>query len=272
MSRVADLSQYMTPDWAAAACVERFLPDLGAGDLVFEPTCGRGAFLRAVPDHVPAVGMELDPVLAAHAAATTGRTVLVGDVLHAPLPAGITAMVGNPPFQVSFVNRLLARAHQVLPMEGRVGMLLPCFVFQTASNVEAMARDWSIEQTMLPRNLYPRLRHPLCFAVLTKDRRRHLVGFALFHELAAINRLQRRYRELLREGRGSVWAAVVQAALEQLGVVATLAQIYAEVEGYRPTSNPWWQAKVRQVLQRSFRRIGPGRWALPDVEPAAAAA
>ncbi|MCE4289858.1 class I SAM-dependent methyltransferase [Xanthomonas hortorum pv. vitians] len=272
MSREALLSQYMTPDWAAALCLERFLPDLGPDDLVFEPTCGRGAFLRAVPLHVPAVGMEVDPTLAAYAAATTGRAVLVGDVLRDPLPSGITTIVGNPPFRVSFVNQLLARAHGLLPEHGRVGMLLPYFIFQTASNLEAIARDWSIEQTMLPRNLYPRLRHPLCFAVLTKDHHKRLVGFALFHELAAVNRLQRRYKQLLQEGVGSVWTAVVQAALEQLGGTATLAEIYREVEGHRPTTNAWWQAKVRQVLQRSFRRVAPGTWAIPTPHHAAVAA
>ncbi|MDO7931537.1 class I SAM-dependent methyltransferase [Xanthomonas euvesicatoria pv. eucalypti] len=272
MTKAKLLSQYMTPDWAASLCIERFLPDLGPQDLVFEPTCGRGAFLRAVPDHVPAIGMELDPELAAHAAITSGRTVVVGDVLTAPFPEGITTIVGNPPFRVRFFNQLLARAHKALPAHGRVGMLLPYFIFQTASNLEAIARDWSIEQTMLPRNLYPRLRHPLCFAVLTKDRQRRLIGFALFDELNAVNRLQRRYRQLLHEGTGSVWTAVVQASLEQLGGIATLADIYKEVEGHRPTTNQWWQAKVRQVLQRSFRRVGPGLWAIATPHPAAAAA
>ncbi|WP_307546635.1 class I SAM-dependent methyltransferase [Xanthomonas sacchari] len=272
MSKATALSQYMTPDWAAALCVERFLPDLGPRDLVFEPTCGRGAFLRAVPDHVPAIGMELDPELAAHAATTSGRPVVVGDVLTAALPEGITAVIGNPPFRVRFVNQLLARAHEALPAHGRVGMLLPYFIFQTASNLEAIARDWSIEQTMLPRNLYPRLRHPLCFAVLTKDRQRRLIGFALFHELSAINRLERRYKQLLHESTGSVWTAVVHASLEHLGGTATLAEIYKEVEGHRPTTNQWWRAKVRQVLQRSFKHVGPGLWAIPTSPSAAAAA
>jgi hypothetical protein len=58
-------SQYMTPEWAASELVERFFPSLSADDFVLEPTCGRGAFLKAIPDEVPAVGVELDPALAA---------------------------------------------------------------------------------------------------------------------------------------------------------------------------------------------------------------
>lgn len=37
-----------------------------------------------------------------------------------------------------------------------------------------------------------------------------------------------------------------------------------EIEGHRPTSNPWWQAKVRQQLQRLAVRVGAGEWALQE--------
>lgn len=72
-------SQWLTPEWAAQAIVDEFWPDLTPDELVLEPSCGRGAFLKAVPAHVPAVGVELDPALAAFAAVNTGRTVLCGD-------------------------------------------------------------------------------------------------------------------------------------------------------------------------------------------------
>jgi len=41
----------------------------------------------------------------------------------------------------------------------------------------------------------------------------------------------------------------------------------------RPTDNKWWQAKVRQTLNRSgaFKRVGDARWALAEA-PATAAA
>lgn len=74
------LCQWFTPAWLAEALVERHFSRLDAADLVLEPTCGAGAFLRAIPAHVPAIGVEIDPALAA-AARATGREVL-GYVFH----------------------------------------------------------------------------------------------------------------------------------------------------------------------------------------------
>lgn len=263
------LGQYMTPDWAAEALVERYFADLGSGDAVVEPSCGRGAFLRALPSHVPALGVEIDPALAAEARRSSGRPVIVGDFCTIDLPLAPVALVGNPPFRKHVVDGFLDRAWELLPNEGRVGFILPAFVLQTASTVDAFAERWSIRQDMLPRNLFERLSHPLCFAVFTKGRARGMVGFALYHELAAVNRLQARYRALLQEGEGSAWAAVTRAALEALGGCATLQDLYREIEGHRPTPNPFWQAKVRQTVQRIAVRVGAARWAIP-AEAAAA--
>lgn len=58
------LSQYFTPTWAAEIIVEQLYPHLSANDLVIEPTCGDGRFLSAIPAHVPAYGVELDPIQA----------------------------------------------------------------------------------------------------------------------------------------------------------------------------------------------------------------
>ncbi|WP_268597968.1 hypothetical protein, partial [Escherichia coli] len=92
---------------------------------------------------------------------------------------------------------------------------------QTASTVDSWARRWGIDQQMMPRNVFPRLAHPLCFARFKKGRR-GLVGFALYHEAAAVARLQLRYRALLAQGERSVWAAVTRAAVEALGGEASL--------------------------------------------------
>jgi hypothetical protein len=43
---------------------------------------------------------------------------------------------------------------------------------------------------------------------------------------------------------------------------ATLAQLYACIEGNRPTANPWWREKVRQIAGKHFHRIGTGEYAL----------
>lgn len=258
------LGQYMTPDWAALELVDRYFGDLTSADRVVEPTCGRGAFLRALPGYVPAVGVEIDPRLAAEAVRLSGRQVIVGDFRTTELPFAPTAMVGNPPFQLKAIEGILERAWELLPDEGRVGLILPCYTLQTPTTVERITARWSMRQDMLPRTLFHRLSKPLCFALLTKGTTRGLFGFALYHEAAAVARLQARYRALLVEGEGSVWAAVTRAALEALGGRADLARLYREIEGHRPTTNRFWQAKVRQVLQRIAVRVDTGLWALPE--------
>ncbi|MEB6663817.1 class I SAM-dependent methyltransferase [Achromobacter ruhlandii] len=255
------LDQYFTPEWVAQALVERFYPGLGLWDQVIEPACGEGAFLRALPAPVPVLGVEIDPPLAAQAAASSGRPVLVGDFLTIDLPVKPTLVLGNPPFKGPVVAAFLERAWELLPNDGEVGFILPAFAFQTASTVDSWARRWGIDQQMMPRNVFPRLAHPLCFARFKKGRR-GLVGFALYHEAAAVARLQVRYRALLAQGERSVWAAVTRAAVEALGGEASLAEIYREIEGVRPTTNRYWREKVRQQLQRVGRRVGPARWAL----------
>lgn len=258
------LGQYMTPDWAAAELVDRYFGDLTLCDVVLEPSCGRGAFLRAIPEHVPAYGIEIDPALADDARATSGRLVLTGDFLKLALPQRPAAIIGNPPFQASVVRRFLDRAWQVLPSDGRVGFILPAYTFQTASTVATLQQRWTIRQDMLPRNLFHRLSLPLCFATFVKERTGKLFGFALYGETHAVTQLRQRYRALLAQGERSVWVAVTIAALEALGGDAALAAIYREVEGARPTTNNFWQAKIRQTLQRVAVRVGPGRWALPE--------
>lgn len=259
------LGQFFTPDWAAELLVERYFGDLTSADRVVEPTCGRGAFLRAIPGEVPALGVEIDERLAREAVRLSGRPVVVGDFRAVDLPWTPTAMVGNPPFSLRTIEGILERAHELLPDDGRVGLIVPCYVFQTPSSVERIAARWSVRQDMVPRTLFPGLSMPLCFALLHKGRTRGLVGFALYHEAAAVQRLQARYRTLLAEGEGSVWAAVTRAALEALGGRAKLADLYREIEGARPTPNPFWHAKVRQVVQRIATRVGEATWQLHDI-------
>lgn len=50
-----------TPVFAAELIVEEFYPGLSEADAVLEPSCGFGAFLRAIPNAVPAIGVEIDP-------------------------------------------------------------------------------------------------------------------------------------------------------------------------------------------------------------------
>lgn len=257
-----ELEQWMTPEWAAQELVAHYFGDLTLCDQVVEPSCGEGAFLRVLPDHVPALGVEIDPELARAAIASSGRPVIVGDFATADLPVRPTAIIGNPPFRLATVQGFLDRAWELLPDDGRVGFILPASIFQTAGTAIELAARWHVAQDMLPRNVFPRIQAPLCFARFTKGKRRGMVGFALYHEVAAVSRLQARYRALLAQGERSVWAAVTRAALEALGGTATLAELYREIQGARPTPNRFWQQKIRQQVQRLCRRVGPATWQL----------
>lgn len=258
------LGQYMTPAYAAERIVDQFLPHLSSQDFILEPTCGDGAFLQAIPDSVPALGVEIDPEFAAIARQATGRHVITGDVCMVDINAPITHVIGNPPFKTRLVEQILDRCHMLLPEEGTAGFILPCFVVQTAGTVARISQHWHMEQKLLPRNLFPRLQHPLCFVRLRKGAMRGLVGFALYEDVHQVSLLQKRYRDLLSQGVRATWRTVVTSALEALGGRATLQQIYAEVEGRRHTPNAFWKEKVRQVLQRIAVSAGNGTWQLPS--------
>jgi len=266
MSKQAELEQWMTPEWAAAELMAHYYGDLTQCDQVLEPSCGEGAFLRAVPAHVAALGVELDPSLAKMARESSGHEVIVGDFRTVDLPFKPTLIVGNPPFRLELVKGFLDRAWELLPNDGRAGFILPASVFQTATTALELSSRWHVAQDMLPRSVFPRLQAPLCFARFTKGRR-GMVGFVLYHETAAVSALQRRYKALLAQGERSVWAAVTRAALERLGGAASLEQLYREIESARPTPQRFWHAKIRQQVQRLCRRVGPGYWELLDAKP-----
>lgn len=257
--------QYPTPIWMAEALVERHFADLDSRDLIVEPSCGPGAFLQAIPPHVPAIGIELDPAFAEEARRRTGRTVLVGDFTMIALNVQPTAIIGNPPFQVSLIERFMDRAHGLLPEGGRMGFILPAYFFQHSCRVLRYGEHWSIRYEMIPRDgFHNRMQEPLVFAMFSKDAQRTLVGFALYRETTEINGLHKHFRELLRQGRPyrSAWRAVVEAALELMGGEASLSQIYDIVSGRQPTENQHWREKVRQILQLYFIKTGPARYAL----------
>lgn len=258
------LHQFFTPEWAAEELVARFFPHVGASDLVIEPACGRGAFLKAFPDDVEAIGVEIDARLAAEARANTGRQVICGDFTEVELP-GATAIVGNPPFDMKLFDRFLLRARLLLPLEGRCGFILPAYAIQTPSRLLRWNKHWSVSQTLLPRTLFPRARLPLLFVLFEKGcGPRKLVGFTLYHEAYDINGMPNWVKALLIHGepQRKTWRVVVEHALRRIGGRGTLPQIYNAMKDNRPTENKWWKDKVRQVLQLHFKRIGPGEWAL----------
>ncbi len=258
------LGQYFTPRWAAERLLEQFFSDLGPRDYIVEPSCGDGAFLGAIPEIIPAIGVELDPELAVAAAANTGRPVLCGDFRFIDLPEQPTAIVGNPPFQTRLINEFLDRARGLLPDNGRCGFILPAYAFQHAGRVWDWAQGWGMEQTLIPRNLFPQLSKPLVFCLFTKSSFRFLKGFSLYRECVELRKVRPSFRLLLVHGRSrhGGWRPVVEAALRELGGEADLDDIYRVVEPRRPSDNRWWHEKVRQVLHRgeAFVRVDKARW------------
>ena len=260
-----ELHQWLTPAWAAEEIVQRKFPELAHGrHRVLEPSCGDGRFLLALPQQVDALGVEIDPVLAWKARTNTGRQVITGDFLTVDLPGRFTHAIGNPPFEANTIHRFLSRIHDLLDEGGKCGMLLPAYVLQTSKKVLDLSARWSIAQDLVPRNLFPRLSLPLVFAVFSKERERHLVGFFLYREAADVAALPPAIAAALAEqGKGSVWRRAVRRAFECLGVRrATLDSIYAAVE--RPSQNKFWREKVRQTLQTypEFKRKAVGVWEL----------
>ena len=258
------IDQYMTPLWMAESLVERHFGALDHSDVVLEPSCGRGAFLQAIPAHVPAMGVEEDPALADEAVRRTGRVVVVGDFRTVSLDIRPTVIIGNPPFRVSLIREFLDRAHVLLPDGGRLGFILPAYAFKTARTTMSYSERWSIGVELIPMNAFhKRMVEPLVFAMFAKDAHRVMVGLALYREAADVQDTHKEFRELLTVGRPykSAWRAVVDAALEFMGGEASLAEIYRMVEGARPTGNPFWKEKVRQIVQDHCTRTGHGRYA-----------
>ena len=259
-----NLCQYFTPTWAAELLVRRHFPDLSAGDVVVEPSCGDGRFLMAIPEQVDAYGIEIDAAMAAQAVQNSGRQVLVGDFTQLQLPRRPTVILGNPPYVSDIIDRFMDRCFEALEYDGRVGFLLPVYYLQTASKVMDLQRRFSIAQELLPRNLFDRMTQPLMWCMFTKARRTVLSGFFLYAETHALADMQKDIRGMFigNGARATCWRDAVQMALEACGGRARLEQIYAVVEGNRPSSNPWWREKVRQIAGRYFERVAPGEYAL----------
>jgi len=268
MSLKKQLCQYPTPAWVAEAIIERHFQCLDSGDCVVDPSCGPGAFLQAIPAHVQAIGVEIDSRVADEAIRNTGRPVIVGDFQSIHLDIQPTLILGNPPFKLKLIDAFLDKSHSLLLEGGRVGFILPSYAFQTAARVVRYSDQWSLFQEMVPRNMYPGLSLPLVFALFAKDKKRLMVGFALYREAAAIQQFAEPYRAILRVGASSVWREVVEAALLSYGGEASVKDLYAEIGGKRPTQTQFWQQKIRQTLRRYsewFVPVAPGRYRLQGV-------
>jgi SAM-dependent methyltransferase len=256
-----DLEQWFTPSWVVEALLNRHFSDLTADDVVIDPGCGHGRWLRMLNHLFPAtraVGVEIDPRLAEKARAN-GCEVILGDFATVAIPIAPSALVGNWPFGARSFSRFLGRAHALLPNDGRCGVLTSIYNFQTTSRVLSYAEQWSIETEVLPRDMFPRLQDALVFATFRKNRRRILVGLGLYEETSAARLLKPHFRRLI-DREPTTWWSAVESALKRLGGEASLGEIYAVTE--KVTENKFWREKVRQVLQRHAYPVQRGRWAL----------
>lgn len=261
-------SQYFTPSWAAEMLVARHFSDLRPGkDIVLDPTCGDGRFLMALPRGVEAFGVELDETLIADARANTGREILCGDFATIELPRRPTAIITNPPFSADFLDVLLDRAAELLDENGRMGLLLPVYLFQTASSVMRYSRHFSINQELIPRNIFKDITKPLMWATFTRAKNPVLSGFFMYEEVSAIEQVKARYRTHFvgNNTRAHMWGALVEEALISLGGEASLQDIYTEIEGKRPSDNAFWREQIRKVCRQFYQRVGQGRYRLERV-------
>ena len=245
--------QYFTQTWVAELLVQRHFPELDRDSFVVEPSCGAGAFLEAIPAHVPAVGVEIDPRWA-EIARGTGRPVILGDFSEVSFEKRPTHIIGNPPYSTRIVDAFLERSAGLLAEGGKVGFIIPAYMFQTASRVVRWNGAWSLAQEMLPRDVFGSgpgealITKPVVFATFTRDNRKVMAGFGLYREVADVGSMPEEIRAVLKGAGGQVWLRAVIRAMASLGGRAGLSDIYKAMEPRRPTGTEWWKEKVRQVL------------------------
>ena len=261
--------QWFTPAWAAEILFDAHFGHLTSDDTVWEPTCGIGNCLAAIPAHIGAFGTEIDPTLAEHAARATSRQVVVGDCRTAVRPRPFTAVFGNPPFELDTFSDLLEVCAENLRNGQRAGFIIPAYFVQTSRTLRPWAKVWTIGQEIIPRDLFPELSKPLIFGLFTRDLQPRLVGFRLFPETAAMREMDPGTAEQLRNGvRGprSVWRETIAAAIRELGGRADLDSIYELMEGRRPTKTQFWREQIRKVIRESsdFLCVERGVYALAD--------
>lgn len=258
------LGQFFTPAWAAEILFDAHFGHLTGSDMVWEPTCGTGMMLAAIPAHIPCIGTEIDPMLAQRARIACGRPIITGSCLTAPLP-DITAVFGNPPFTSPLFKRLIDRCATLLQPGQKAGFIMPSYFLSYARQIMKFNRKWTLAQEIIPRDLFPFISMPLIFGSFIRDNRPHLVGFRLFPELAGMKRLSDAAQKDLATrvaGPRSVWRETVKQVLSALGGTAPLSEIYRHMEGKRPTENQYWKEKIRQVCQLNFTRVQEGVYSI----------
>lgn len=271
MTHQKKYSQYFTPVWAAEILFNEHFSHLTNKDLVWEPSCGAGSMLSAIPKHIPAIGSDIDPDYVKIAGENTGRSVYEGDFCTINFSGidKITAMFGNPPFSVDVFEQLMQRCETILAKGNKAGFILPAYFFQTSATFMRFARKWDIEQQIIPRDLFEGpslLTKPLVFATFMRDDFPKLFGFRLHAELCDVKALKSDIRDILNhqvKRNGSVWKEVLIKVVRDNGGTVTLNQVYKNMEGKRPTENPFWKEQVRKLIQQNpFQRVDDATYQL----------
>jgi len=253
------LDQWFTPFWAAEQLVEDALRHEGRVSCL-EPACGTGAFLAAIPSELPAIGIDIDPLVIPAAHANSGREILLGDFRTVDLVGySPELIIGNPPFDSRMIDAFLDRAHHLLPEGGLVALILPSTIYRTR-RIARLSERFALDINLIPKTLFGRLEYPLTWAKLRKGRPRTFSGLMLFAEQHAVEQMRDHIREAVE--RPGTWRVAVEAALASLGGAAALPAIYDAITPERRRDRPFWQEKVRQILQRHCEPIERGRWAL----------
>lgn len=238
---------------------------LNKNDKVLEPSCGDGAFLKVIPTEIEAVGVEIDPELAAIARAETGRQIILGDFLEVTIPFQPTVLLGNPPFKTDLVVDFIRKGHQLLPDRGRLVFLISTHIMQTPEKVSKMLEGFGVEHWIVPRTLFNRAQRPLSLLRLVKGES-YQQGLALYNQALVFKFFPRSVKTIANKGGRGVWKDVVEWALKEAGGTADTQTIYRLVQPRRPTPNKWWESKIRQILQLHFHPVSRGRWALKSEE------
>jgi adenine-specific DNA-methyltransferase len=271
MSKQKELDQFFTPVWAAEILYNKTFPELNENDLVWEPTCGKGSFLSAVPQHIRAIGTEIDPELVKESNKNTGRLVYHGDfrTVHFEKINEVTAIIGNPPFDLDMFETFMERCEDILPFGNKAAFIIPAYFMQTSKTFKRLTKSWDIDQKMMPRDLFQTeslLSKPLVWAQFIRDASPVLSGFILYNELIDIKSMLPEIKEALTKTinkNGSIWRQVLVDVVKDIGGTATLEQIYKKIEGKRPTKNPYWKEKVRQIIRQSpFESVDTGKYKL----------
>jgi adenine-specific DNA-methyltransferase len=255
--------QYMTPRWASTILFERFFGDADASDSVLEPSCGDGAWLEAIPTHVPAIGVEIDPALAERAHERTGRHIIIGDFTQVALDCEPSIVVGNLPFKASTIAAFMDRLREIMLPSARAGLILPAYALSFAQKTIDVLRGFDVQIELLPRDIYPRTRLPLLFARMTKHAGpTRLIGFALYEEAVAIRSVRAKYRTIMQSGRRPMYRELLETALQALGGQASLGQICRVIENHRPSESRFWRDAMRRTAGEICERIEPGLFRL----------